>query len=116
MVIDVPIDSTRGFELRDPRWHERIENATTVEQVVTLMRDHIATLAPEHLARLPAMCRLLRVKAEDDVEYWTFKLSQRHGQGAGSPAAGELLQELFNHFLHASLRISQVRKLVRAVQ
>jgi hypothetical protein len=108
--MDGPLESTRGFERHDPRWHQLIESATTVEQIVRLMRDHVATLAPEHLARLPEMCRRLRVKAEDDVEYWTFKLSQRHGSGEAAPAEAELLQDLFNHFLHASLRISQVRK------
>ena len=108
--MDVVLDKTRGFERNDPRWHGRIEMAMSVDDVVVLVRDYIATLAPQHFLRLPDVCRGLRVKAEDDVEYWTFRLSQRPGLEAGAEIDGELLQEVFNHFLHASLRISQIRR------
>ena len=47
------------------------------------------------------------MKAEDDIEYWTYRLSQRPRDGA---IDGELMQDVFNHFLHASLRISQIRR------
>ena len=47
----------------------------TVEDVVRLTRDFIATLTPEDLMLLPESCRPLRVKAEDDIEYWAYKLS-----------------------------------------
>lgn len=108
--MDVALDRTRGFERNDPRWHGRIEMAVSVEEVVALVRDYIATLSPRHLLRLPDVCRVLRVKAEDDIEYWTFRLSQRPAPEDGAQVNGELLQEVFNHFLHASLRISQIRR------
>jgi len=104
------LDKTRGFERHDPRWHGRIEMAMSVEDVVMLVRDYVATLAPQHFVRLPDVCRGLRVKAEDDVEYWTFRLSQRPALESSAEIDGELLQEVFNHFLHASLRISQIRR------
>ena len=109
--MDVVLDKTRGFERNDPRWHGRIEVAESVDEVVALVRDYIATLAPQHFMRLPDACRGLRVKAEDDIEYWTFKLSQRPGPGNPEQVDAELMQEVFNHFLHASLRISQIRRL-----
>ena len=112
--MDAALDSTRGFERNDPRWHCRIEIAETIDEVMMLVRDYIATLDPEVLARLPDACRSLRVKAEDDIEYWTFKLSQRPAGGEGDGIDADLLQEVFNHFLHASLRISQMRKLAAA--
>lgn len=105
--MDATVDRTRGFERNDPGWHCRIEVAESVDQVLGLVRDYIASLPPESIARLPDACRALRVKAEDDVEYWTFRLSQR----AIEPAVDEeLRQEVFNHFLHASMRISQIHR------
>src|SRR5687768_9327950 len=101
-------NSTRGFERTDPLWHSQVESARTAEEVVTLMRDYIASLTPEQLALLPERHRPLRVKAEDDLEYWTFKLSSiPAGDRAASP---EFLQDLFMHFLHASLRITQIHR------
>jgi hypothetical protein len=80
-----------------------------VGEVVGLTRDYLATLQPEDLAHLPLACRALRVKAEDDIEYWTLKLSQRHT--ANEPDVDpNRTQDLFNHLLHASLRISQIHK------
>jgi len=108
--MDVALDKTRGFERNDPRWHGRIEMAMSVDDVVGLVRDYIATLSPHHFLRLPDVCRGLRVKAEDDVEYWTFRLSQRPALEDDARIDGEMLQEVFNHFLHASLRISQIRR------
>jgi hypothetical protein len=107
--MDVVLDKTRGFERSDPRWHGRIEVAESVDEVVGLVRDYVASLAPQHFVRLPDVCRALRVKAEDDLEYWTFRLSQRPTL-EDVQVDGELLQEVFNHFLHASLRISQIRR------
>jgi hypothetical protein len=106
--MDLALDSTRGFQNRDPRWHSTLEVVETVGEVVELIRDYLATLLPEDFAHLPNTCRTLRVKAEDDIEYWTLKLSQRH---TGTDAAGlDRTQDIFNHLLHASLRISQIRK------
>jgi hypothetical protein len=99
--------STRAFERHDPAWHSRVEDARSAEEVVTLMRDYVASLTPEQLGQLPDRCRPLRVKAEDDLEYWTFRLSSL--RDAGQPEA-EFVQDLFMHFLHASLRITQLHR------
>ncbi len=107
--MDAAVDRTRGFERNDPGWHCRLEIVETVDDVVRLLRDYIASLSPQSLMRLPDSCRMLRVKAEDDVEYWTCRLSQRmHSEDALVDEAVQ--QEVFNHFLHASLRISQIHR------
>ena len=106
--MDAVLDSTRGFERSDPGWHCKLEIAESAEEVLGLVRDYIATLSPELLARLPDVCRTVRVKAEDDIEYWTYRLSQRTRPDPALDA--ELMQDVFNHFLHASLRISQIRR------
>ncbi len=99
--------STRGFERMDPAWHSRVESARSADEIVALMRDYVATLTPEQLALLPDRYRPLRVKAEDDLEYWTFRLSNIP---AGERAGHEFVQDLFMHFLHASLRITQIHR------
>lgn len=105
--MDAVLDSTRGFERSDPGWHCKLESAESADDVVALVRDYVASLPPEHLGRLPDACHSLRVKAEDDIEYWTYRLSQRPRREDAIDA--ELMQDVFNHFLHASLRISQIR-------
>lgn len=103
-------DSTRGHERLDPLWHSRIEDVDSVDEVITLGRDYLASLTPEQLSLLPDACRAVRIKAEDDIEYWTYRISAvRHEDRCDSA----LLQDLFMHLLHASLRISQIHR-VRA--
>ena len=107
--MDLGVDRTRGYERNDPGWHCRVEIVDSVDEVVRLLRDYIASLTPQSLVRLPDACRGLRVKAEDDVEYWTCRLSQR-GRADDALVDEDLRQEVFHHFLHASLRISQIHR------
>jgi hypothetical protein len=109
--MDATLDRTRGFERNDPGWHCRVEIAETVEEVLGLMRDYIATIPPRSLARLPEPCRALRVKAEDDIEYWTIRLSQR-SRPSDAALDDDVRQEVFNHFLHASMRIAEIHRAV----
>ena len=74
-----------------------------------VLRDYVASLTPQSLVRLPDSCRGLRVKAEEDVEYWTCRLSQRV-RADDALVDEDLRQEVFHHFLHASLRISQIHR------
>jgi hypothetical protein len=107
--MDATLERTRGFERNDPGWHCRLEIVETVDEVLTLLRDYIATLSPRTLMRLPDRCRAMRVKAEDDVEYWTFRLSHR-GDPKDVAVDEELREDAFYRFLHASLRIAQIHK------
>ena len=91
-------------------WHRQIEAMGSVDEVLVTIRDYLATLTPEELARLPESRRPGRVKGDDDIEYWTFKLSRQPGTAAEEGTDLELLQTIFQHFLHASVRISQIHK------
>ena len=99
--------STRAFEQLDPLWHSQVESARSAEEVVALMRDYVATITPERLGQLPERYRPMRVKAEDDLEYWTFRLS---ALPAGDRVDQAFVHDLFMHFLHASLRITQIHR------
>ena len=91
-------------------WHRQIEATGSVDEVLMTIRDYLATITPEELARLPETCRPGRVKGDDDIEYWTFKLSRQPGAPADEGVDLELMQVIFHHFLHASMRISQIHK------
>jgi hypothetical protein len=91
-------------------WHRQLETTGSVDEVLVTIRDYLATITPEELARLPESRRPGRIKGDDDIEYWTFKLSRQPGTPAEEGTDVELLQAIFHHFLHASVRISQIHK------
>jgi len=91
-------------------WHRQIEAMESVEEVLMTIRDYLATITPGELARLPESRRPGRVKGDDDIEYWTFKLSRQPGAPSEEGVDLELMQAIFHHFLHASMRISQIHK------
>ena len=105
--MEVGTDSTRGHERLDPIWHGRVDHEESIDGVLNLARDYLAGLAPEQLARLPDTCHAMRIKVEDDIEYWTYRVSAiRPGQGYDMA----LVHDLFMHLLHASLRIAQIHR------
>ena len=91
-------------------WHRQIEATASVEEVLVTIRDYLATLTPQELARLPEARRPGRIKGDDDIEYWTFKLSLQPDAPAEEGVDLELMRTIFQHFLHASMRISQIHK------
>lgn len=104
-------DSTQGFRAANATWHQRIEASEDVEMILSVTRDYLATFGPEHLARLPADCRPGRIKGEDDIAYWSCKLAQYHHKDPATRIDAELLQEMLNYFLHAWVRVSQIRRM-----
>ena len=107
MDMDARID-TRGYLRRDPAWHSRLDEVVEVSEVLAHTRDYIATLTTKQLQLLPPPLQQLRVKGEDDLEYWTCKLSACFP--SQDPAQVALVQDLFMHFLHASMRICQLHR------
>ncbi|MGE5095917.1 MAG: hypothetical protein ACM3SO_12305 [Betaproteobacteria bacterium] len=101
-------ESSLGFRHDDPVWHTQLDLAERVGDVVAMVRDYLAALTPEELGRLPESCRPLRVKADDDIEYWTWRLSD--ATVCGEPIDAELAHDVFTHLLHASLRIARIHR------
>ena len=100
-------ESTQGYRAAHSAWHIQIDSSADVDQVLAVTRDYLATLSPEHLARLPESCRPGRIKGEDDIAFWSCRLAQYNHAGDGGLVDGELMQEILNFFLHAWVRISQ---------
>ena len=90
-------------------WHRQIEASGNVDAILGITRDYLATFGPEHLARLPEDCRPGRIKGEDDIAYWSCKLAHFNHREPASRIDAQLLQEMLSYFLHAWVRVSQIR-------
>ena len=104
------IEATQGFRAVHSVWHIQLDACGDVDAILAITRDYLAIFGPEHLARIPEECRPGRVKGEDDISYWSCKLAQYHHREPEVPVDAELLQEMLNYFLHAWVRISQIRR------
>jgi len=102
--------STRGIVTPRTNWHVQLDHCRDIEAILSLTRDYLATFGPEHLARLPEDSRPGRIKGEDDIAYWSCKLAQYHHRDPAIRIDAELLQEMLNFFLHAWVRVSQIRR------
>jgi hypothetical protein len=111
--MDPALEDTSGFKTSSI-WHRQLENTASVEEVLFTLRDYLASLTPRDLAHLPEKYRPLRIKGDDDVEYWTFRLSQHCGAEFEASVDLDLMREVFNHFLHASLRLTRIHKAATA--
>jgi hypothetical protein len=95
---------------RPSRWERRLGEARDVEALVSLVRDYTESLAPEHFARLPEDCRPGPIKYEDDIDFWAYRLGQRYCAENDQPVDGSLLHELLDFFLHALIRLAELRR------
>jgi hypothetical protein len=91
-------------------WRRALEATGTTAEVLSTLRDYLATLTPAELARLPEWCRPGRIKAEDDVEYWTFRLAQLVTSPLDEHTDAALAQQMLNVFLHALVQILRINK------
>lgn len=92
------------------RWEQRLDEARDVDALISLVRDYTESLAPEHLARLPEDCRPGPIKYEDDIDYWAYQLGQRYCAANDQPVDGSLLHEVLDFFLHALIRLAELRR------
>ena len=87
-------------------WHDLLKAARTENDVVSSVRDFIATLEPQEVDSLPVACRPGKFFEADDVTAFAFALVQ-HDCGDDSQAAA-LVSKLSGIFSNASNRLSQI--------
>ena len=95
--------------LKVSRWHLQVDEASTVDGVFSALREYVDSLTAYELSLLPPGCRPGKLRDDSDITYWTFVLAQ-HKCREEDAAQKELHQAVLNHFLHASMRISEIRK------
>lgn len=87
-------------------WHDRIEEAGSVDEAVQTLREYVESLGSGIRTRVPGACRIDRIVRDDDIDVLTYRLSDL----SRAQRDDAVLLELFDHFLHASLRISHMRR------
>ena|SRR5260221_2409215 len=89
-------------------WHEQLEMAKSVPEVVILTRDYLATLAPYDLAPIPADCRPHHIRDASDIDFWNLRLAEQCRSVWGTEVDGRVLHEIANFFLRASVKVSHI--------
>jgi hypothetical protein len=92
-------------------WRDRLQRASSVDQVLELTHDFLTTWTPVEMARLPPLCRPLRVADADDVAFFAFELVREQCLDAG---ASKELQRMAAFFGTASGRLSELMANVSA--
>ena len=91
-------------------WERRLEHVRSVDELIKVTRDYVGSLSPQLLANLPEDCRPGPIKYEDDIDFWAYRLAQRYCDVQEEPVDGALLHELFDYFLHALIRLTELHR------
>lgn len=89
------------------RYHE-LGRASTVAEILAVIREFLSTFSHEELERLPTGCRPSRVHTTQDVELWADRLMEAGRKAALFIEDERRLDKLTSHFLIASVRIRQM--------
>jgi hypothetical protein len=90
-------------------WLRQLEAATTLDEVVAIARDYLATWTPEELARLPRACRPGRLRKPEDIEELHICSVDAYRVTRASGEELTALQLLTSFIVRASQRIAQLR-------
>ena len=90
-------------------WLHQLERATTLDEVVAIARDYLATWTPEEIARLPRDCRPGRLREPEDVEELHSCAVDAYRTTRASGDELTTLQLLTSFIVRASQRIASLR-------
>ena len=90
-------------------WHEMLEHANDVGQVLAVTQRYLTSLAPADVVTIPEDCRAAHIRAESDVDYWNLRLADECRGLWGTDRDGRMITELSQFFLRASVRLSHLR-------
>lgn len=89
-------------------WRNLIRASGHEEEVLSLVRDHMARWSPEEIARLPEDCRPGRIRDAEDISQWAFLLASNHCAGYGRDDDG-LLERMLELVTQAAIRLSELK-------
>jgi len=90
-------------------WRNLILDSTHEDEVVELVRDHMARWSPEEIARLPQDCRPPRIRDAEDIGRWAFELASTHCAGTIAHDDEPLLERMLEFVTQAAVRLSELR-------
>jgi len=90
------------------RWLEEIEEAGSIAQVLVAVQDFLANLTPYDVSRLPEDCRPRDIHEASDIDFWNLRLAEGCKAIWGTDRDGQMLTEVAQIFLRASVKISRL--------
>jgi hypothetical protein len=88
--------------------HEELSSAISVDDILRVTREYLATWSADDLACLPATCRPAAVKTYEDIEFWADRLKDESEKAILIVEDEQHLDRLTTHFLIASVRLRQM--------
>ncbi len=88
------------------KWQQRLNTATSEREVLSIVREYVATLSEGDIARLPEPCQPRRFESADDISAFALALSRHHCVGDGATA--RLVLKIFEVVAHAEMRLMEM--------
>ena len=88
--------------------YDELSRATSVDEIVRVTRDFLATWSSDELERLPDHCRPAWVRSPHDIERWADHFQDVVPRTAVMVEDERKLDRLTSHFLIASVRMRQL--------
>ena len=112
IVMETRQPATRWEKASAPKedWRNLIATASHEEEVIELVRAHLARWSPEEIASLPEDCRPPRIRDAEDISRWAFELASTHcSTQRMSPDDEALLERMLEYVTHAAVRLSELK-------
>jgi hypothetical protein len=90
-------------------WRNLIRASEHEDEVLTLVRDHMARWSPEEIARLPHDCRPGRIRDAHDVSQWAYQLASNHCAGNARGEDEATLERMLEFVTQAAIRLSELK-------
>jgi hypothetical protein len=90
-------------------WRNLISGSTNEDEVVAMVRDHLARYSPQEIARLPEECRPPRIRDAEDVSRWAFELARTHCAQSGDDDNETVLERMLEFVTQAAQRLSELK-------
>lgn len=87
-----------------------LSQASSVDEIVNVTRDYLASCTRAQLERLPDSCRPREVRDVRDIEAWADRLASESKNAMLVLEDERTLASLTHHFLIASVRLRQLAR------
>lgn len=88
--------------------YEELSVAVSVDEILRVTGEYLATWSSDDFASLPATCRPAAVTTYEDIEFWADRLKDESEKAVMFVEDEQKLDRLTTHFLIASVRLRQV--------
>ena len=88
--------------------YDELSRARSIDEIVGVTREYLASWSREDLERLPDSCRPDRVRCPQDIETWADRLVGESTRALLFMEDERKLDKLTSHFLIASVRMRQI--------